>query len=142
MQLMILVMKEPSNYLKHSNQIHLSLHSILKVTSCFFSSFSLIAENQIDLVGLVKLSEALKTNTCITSLNLAGNKFIASFDSHYNTDNKIGYDIDNVLTKKFAKAIKSNTCITSLDFEGANLLLLHFIHSKQGIKFNLKELSY
>jgi GDP-D-mannose dehydratase len=74
-QIIILALKEQSKYLKHSNQIHPSQLSNLAVPSCFLISFSLNTDNNIDSEGITKLSEALKSNTSLSSLVLASNTF-------------------------------------------------------------------
>jgi hypothetical protein len=81
-QITILVMKELSNYLKHSNQIHLSLCLNSFVNICCFISFSLTTDNNIDNEGVIKLSEALKAGTSLAHLNLGCNTLVASFHSH------------------------------------------------------------
>jgi hypothetical protein len=59
--------EELSNYLKHSYQTHLSLHSISAVTYLLLHSFSLNAADEIGPEGTSKLSEALKSNTTLTA---------------------------------------------------------------------------
>jgi hypothetical protein len=78
------VRKALSNCLKHSNQIHLSNLLILEVPLFVYSfiSFSLNTENDIGNEGVIKLSEALKSNTSLTSLRFRGNVLFGSFSSH------------------------------------------------------------
>jgi hypothetical protein len=75
-------MKEQSTYLKHSNQIHLSLYSISRVTDMLPIAFSLNAAGDIGTEGAIKLAEALKSNTSVTSFNLSGNTCVAYIRSH------------------------------------------------------------
>jgi hypothetical protein len=79
---MRLAMKEPSNYLKHSNQTPLSLHSSLVVTNEFYRWFSLNTDNKIADEGAIKLFEALKSNSSLNELNLWSNSLIVSFQVH------------------------------------------------------------
>jgi hypothetical protein len=81
-QTRILATKELLYYPKHLNQTHLSLCLISTVRTCCFISFSLNTENNITPQGAMKLSEALKSNSSLTSLNLRCNSFVASFHSH------------------------------------------------------------
>jgi hypothetical protein len=82
-QIITLAMKEPSNYLKRSNQIALSQCSISAVRELLLPfSFSLNTGNNIGNKGAIKLSEALKSNSMLTSLNLWGNSRVAFIPSH------------------------------------------------------------
>jgi hypothetical protein len=74
-------MKKYSIYVKHSKQTPLSIISISKVTALFIS-FSLNADNEISDEGVIKLAEALKTNSSLTSLYLKRNNLVVSFHSH------------------------------------------------------------
>jgi hypothetical protein len=74
---MTLELKELSNYMKHSNQTHPSLRSISAVTYLLFHSFSIHTENKIGDEGVIKLSEALKSNTCLYALDLSGSSLVA-----------------------------------------------------------------
>jgi hypothetical protein len=73
MQTMILVPKQLSNYLKHSAQIHLSLHSTLQVKHSIFIPFSLTTGNNIQTEGAIDLFEALKSNISLVSFDLSRN---------------------------------------------------------------------
>jgi Ran GTPase-activating protein (RanGAP) involved in mRNA processing and transport len=66
--------------------------------------------NFIGTIAVRKLSEALKSTTSLTKLNLSCKKLVAVFHSH-KTDNNIG----NEGTIKLAEALKLNTSLTSLD---------------------------
>jgi hypothetical protein len=69
--------------LKHSNTTHLSLHSNSTVTNSFLLRFILTPTgNMIGAEGAVRLSEALKSNSSLTWLNLSSNELVASFHSH------------------------------------------------------------
>jgi hypothetical protein len=81
-QIIILVLQQLSKYLKRSNQIHLSLPSISAVTNLLLHFISLNIGNLIESEGAIKLSEALKLNSTLTSLNLSCNKLVSSFHSH------------------------------------------------------------
>jgi hypothetical protein len=78
-QAIVLVMKELSNYLKHSNPIHLSLFSGSGVSNLGYISFSLNTGNYIRDEGATQLSEALKSNSSLTALDLAGNRVLLQF---------------------------------------------------------------
>jgi hypothetical protein len=77
-----LVPKEGSNYLKHSNQTQLSLHSISAVTNYCCIWFSLNSGNRIGDEGAIELSEALKSNSSLTSLDISCKMLVASFHSY------------------------------------------------------------
>jgi hypothetical protein len=81
-QEIVLVQKELPNYLKHSNQIHLSCH-LISVNTLFasFHSHSIQTIMLVTDTGAAELSEALLFNTSLASLDLRGNK-IASFHTH------------------------------------------------------------
>jgi hypothetical protein len=72
-------MKEPSNYLKHSNQMLLSQNLNSTVTELLLVSFSLNTGNAITTEGAIKLSEALKSNASLAFLNLFRNKLAVHF---------------------------------------------------------------
>jgi hypothetical protein len=67
---MILALKEPSNYLKHSNQTHLSLLSISMVTKFLHHFILTHAGNDITGEGAVNLSAVLKSNSSLTELEI------------------------------------------------------------------------
>jgi succinate dehydrogenase/fumarate reductase cytochrome b subunit len=81
---MRLILKEPPNYLKHSNQIQFSLHSIFGVQIHCFVLCSHNLDNHMGNEGAIKLSEALKSNSSLVALNLTGDILLASFHSHSN----------------------------------------------------------
>jgi hypothetical protein len=112
-QVISLVIKEPSNYLKHSNQTQLSLHSISGVTELFIS-FSLNTGNELGNEGAIQLSEALKSNSSLTSLDLSSNR-LCSF--HLLTD-YAGNVIHSRAARKLFKALKSNASLASPDLSG------------------------
>jgi hypothetical protein len=72
LQVMILKLKELANYLKHSNQTQLSLPSILAVNYSFLIILLLNTGNNIGTDGGNELAKALKSNSSITELQLAG----------------------------------------------------------------------
>jgi hypothetical protein len=72
-----------------------------------------------DCEGVIKLSEALKSNTSLTSLDLRSTTLVASFHSSLNTGNKL----DAIAATKLSEALKSNTSLTSLLLSGTDLLL-------------------
>jgi hypothetical protein len=82
----------------------------------------------------MNLSEALKSNTSLTSLDLYGNRPVASFHSH-----SIGNDIGAFGAIYLSEALKSNTSLTSLDLEGYLLVPLFHSHSIQAITLVLME---
>jgi hypothetical protein len=116
-----LVTKEPSNFLKHSNQIHLSLHSGFLVTTFCFISFSHYTENDIGIEGAIQLADALKSNTTLTELNLRGNRPVSSSRSL-----NIGNMIENEGAIKLFEALKSNSTLTSFNISGLKICK-HFI---------------
>jgi hypothetical protein len=75
-------MKVLSNYQNHSKQIRPSLSSVSPVIDLLFLSFSLNTETNIGDEGAIKLSEALQSNTSLTTLNLSSNRLVASLHSH------------------------------------------------------------
>jgi hypothetical protein len=76
-----------------------------------FDSHS-IQDNNIGDEGVIKLSEALESNTSLTELYLNSYTPYPSFDSHsLNT----GTDISNKAAAKLCEALKSNFSLTSLD---------------------------
>jgi hypothetical protein len=79
---MILVAKELSNYLKHSNQTLLLLHSISAV-SAETSFYSLNTQGVIfGKEEMTELSEALKVNSSLMSLDLTSDRLVDSTHSH------------------------------------------------------------
>jgi hypothetical protein len=74
-----------------------------------FISFSLNSGNHIDLKGTSKLSEALKSNTTLTSLNLGCMELVACWFS-LNSDNALR---DKGAIKLF-EALQSNSSLVSL----------------------------
>jgi hypothetical protein len=74
-----LALKQLSNCLKRSSQIHLSQTSISVVTDLLLISFSLNTGNNIGPEGGIKLAEALKSNATLTSLDLNGMDFLLHF---------------------------------------------------------------
>jgi hypothetical protein len=132
-------MRELSNYLKHSNQTHPSLHLVSMVTdSDAFIWFSLNTDNYISDEGAVKLAEALISDTALTALK--GNRLVVTVFS-LTTGNKIN---DEKLHKQIAKSIFQNTklwreiheCIRINDFQQLMTLL-----SKHPINLNCFNLS-
>jgi hypothetical protein len=68
-QVMVVQQEVLSNYLKHSNLIQLSLHSISPVIDSLLLAFSLNTGINVDKEATIKLIEALKSNSTLTSLN-------------------------------------------------------------------------
>jgi hypothetical protein len=139
MQGIILVLKERSNYLKHSKQIHLSLHFLSAVTDPLLP-FSLNPDNNIGDIGGAKLSEVLKTNVFLTELSLNCNKLLVSFHSHFNTDNKIDGKLQEQM-EEYANQNKKmwneiHSCIRTTDLQQLITLL-----SKHTINLNSFNLS-
>jgi hypothetical protein len=69
----VLALKELSNYLKHSSQIHPSCHLISAVTELLHFIYSPNIDNGIGNEGAIKLAEVLKSNKSLTSLDLCCN---------------------------------------------------------------------
>jgi hypothetical protein len=83
MQITRLVVKEGSSYVKHSNQMHLLLRSISEVTKLFHFILTQLLGTSIGNEGGIKLSEVLKSNSSLTSIELSSNRLITpSFQSH------------------------------------------------------------
>jgi hypothetical protein len=84
--------------------------------------------NNIGNEGAIKLSEALKSNSSLSDLNLSGDTCcLISFS--LNTENKIG----NEGAIQLFEALKSNTSITSLNLNGFKLVALFHSHPVQTI---------
>jgi hypothetical protein len=123
MQIITLVKKEQSNYQKYSNQAHHSITSLLTVTDLFIS-FSLDAENSIGNEGAKELSEALKSNTSLASLDLNSKGCLFILFS-LNTENNIGKEG----AIELSEALKSNSSLTSLFLRGNILVALFHSYS-------------
>jgi hypothetical protein len=80
----------------------------------------------IDKERAIDLSEALKLNTSLTSLDLSSNRPVASFQFSLNTDDSI----DDEGALQLSEALKLNTSLTSLNLSCNRLVLLHFILTK------------
>jgi hypothetical protein len=107
------------------------------VTTCCFIAFSLDTVNDIGDEGAIKLSEALKENSSLTSLGLYSNRLFFFISISLNTGNDIG--VEGVI--KLSEALKSNTSVVSLDLSGSILSASFDSHSIQVIILVLKELS-
>jgi Leucine-rich repeat (LRR) protein len=98
-----------------------------KQTFCFISfSFSVNTDDKIGIEGVRFLSEALKSYTTLTSLNLTGNKLVASFHVLHSFSLNKGNDIGSEGVIKLSEALKSITSLTLLDLTG-NILVASFI---------------
>src|SRR5690606_38982800 len=106
-----------------------------KMLVCFIS-FSLNTDNKIGSEGAIKISEALKSNSSLTSLDLYGNtSYFIPFSLFPDSD------IDNEAAFKLSEALKSNSPLTSL-YLGINRLIASFhSHSKQVMRLAMKELT-
>ena len=89
-------------------------------TTQLFSILIKLSVNKIGSTGATSLSDALKSNTTLTKLNLSGEKsntqmaFINNslfFHSYQTTDNWIGY----TGAASLSDALKTNTTLTELD---------------------------
>jgi hypothetical protein len=101
--------KEQSSYLKHSNQIHLSLHSGSRVIHLVLHLFSHNTDNNIGTAGVIKLSEALKSNSTLTELHLGCTTLVASFIL-----NHVGNDVGKEGAVNLSEALKSNSSLATL----------------------------
>jgi hypothetical protein len=105
--------KELLNYLKHSNQTHLSLHSISAVSELLLHfTLTHCTANSIGPEAAFKLSEVLLSNTALTALDLNCNTFVVSFHFH------------SIQVIKLSEAIKSNSSLTSIDLSCRGLVVL------------------
>src|SRR5690606_38076669 len=86
------------------------------------------AGNHIESEGAIKLSETLESNSTLTSLELNGNRLVASFHS-LNTDNFI--DTEGGI--KLFEALKSNSFLSSLILSGNRLVAAFHSHSIQAM---------
>jgi hypothetical protein len=89
--------------------------------------------NNIGNDGTIKLSEALKSNSSLTRLDLSCNSLIVASFSRI-ADNNIG----SKGAIGLSEALKANTSLTSLDLRGINLLL-NFILTQQVMLLATKE---
>jgi hypothetical protein len=90
-------------------------------------SFSYNTDNDIG-TEVIKLSEALKSNSTLTSLNLSGTKLIALFISFSpDTGNNIGTEGGIML----AEALKYNSTLTYLNIIGNRLVGSFHSHTIQ-----------
>jgi hypothetical protein len=82
--------------------------------------FSPTKGNKIDAEGGIKLAEALKSNSSLTSLDLYGKKLICGIHIFSpNKDNLVG----NEGATKLSEVLKSNSTLTHLDLS-SNVLVL------------------
>jgi hypothetical protein len=100
---------------------------------CYFISFSPNTGNDIDYEGATELSEALKVNTSLTSLDLSSNTLLVHLFS-LNTDNPI----DNEGANKLFEALKSNSTLNKLDLY-RNILCFVSFSLKQKMALIMKE---
>ena len=91
------------------------------LTMCFNNNFNNHFYNNIGEIGASFLSEALKTDSSITSLNLSMN-YLFSFCCFYSfsVDNNIG----DSGACSISEALKMNSSVTTLDLEHCLILLL------------------
>jgi hypothetical protein len=94
-------------------------------------------DNPIGSEGVIKVAEALKSNSSLTTLYLYSNNLDASFNSHWITD----ANIDSEGAIKLSTALKLNTSLTSLDIVCNRLIASFHSHSIQGIQLVVKERS-
>jgi Ran GTPase-activating protein (RanGAP) involved in mRNA processing and transport len=82
-------------------------------------SFLLNTGNNIGTEAAIKLSEALKSNSSLTRLNLWSNKLVSSVHSFsLNTGTNIGEEG----AIKLSEALKANSSLTSLNLGGNGLV--------------------
>jgi hypothetical protein len=85
--------------------------------ACCFISFSLGAASYIGDEGVIKLSEALKSNSSLTILNLGSKKPVVVTSFSLNVDNNFG----NEGLIELSEALKSNSSLTHLDLSSNRL---------------------
>jgi hypothetical protein len=82
-QIIILLVKECKNYLKHSKSTHPLIHSISAVIRLLLHFILTQCKgNVFGPEGGIKICEALESNSSLTDLNISSNSLVASFHSH------------------------------------------------------------
>jgi hypothetical protein len=114
--------------LKYSNQIQLSRRSLSAVTYLLIHFKLTQTGTSIDPEGAIKLSEALKSNASLTSLDLGCTPQVIQIHSH-----SIGNYIGNQGAIKLFEALKINASLRDLDLISIRLVLIHS-HSTQKIQ--------